>query len=278
MNPIVRRRAALVAALAVVVTSFGAPAARAFDCGDPVVVVEVAGSGNGLGPAILFTRLLTDGIAPAVPAGAVEIIQVGAEGHTLGYPAIGFPYSDRWFGLWGTPSQRIENYNESVEEGVVALEHVVAGRYLVSIEGCRPTFVLVGYSQGAQVVRGALPGLEAYQASIAAVVLIADPTFDPADPSIKFGGALGPPSDGRVGFMTVLGGDPVDLPAWAAARATSVCVRSDPVCQQFANAFLAPIAALKFVLSPFHIWGYTSGVLSPAASLVGHEVLSAIGP
>jgi hypothetical protein len=271
------RRLAAFTALALALTSLAAPAAVALDCHDRVVVVQVAGSGNGLGPAILFTRLLADGIAPVVPAGDVDVIQLGAEGHTLGYPAIGFPYSDRWFGLWGTPGQRIDNYLASVDQGVAALEHVVAGRYLTSVAGCRPAFVLVGYSQGAQVVRGALAELGDFRDAIAAVVLIADPTFDPADGSAKFGGSLGPPSPSRVGFMTVLGEDALGLPEWAADRATSICVRTDPVCQQVDNALLAPITALKFVLSPFHIWGYTSGVLAPAAGLVGHEVVVAIG-
>jgi len=274
---ITRQRITAVIALVLALGSLAAPAAVALECQGQVVVVQVAGSGNGLGPAILFTRLFSDGIAPVVPATDVEVIQLGAEGHTLGYPAIGFPYSNRWFGLWGTPSQRIDNYNASVGLGVVALEHVVAGRYLTSVAGCRPAFVLVGYSQGAQVVRGALPDLGEYEDAIAAVVLIGDPTFDPADGSAKFGGSLGPPSEHRVGFMTVLGQDPMGLPEWAAGRSTSVCVRSDPVCQQLDNVLLAPITALKFVLSPFHIWGYTSGVLSPAAGLVGHEVVVSVG-
>ena len=93
--------------------------------------------------------------------------------------------------------------------------------------GRRTLVVLVGYSQGAEVVHRAINeravGVSGY---LAGVALIADPWFDPTAPSVHFMGSF---DSGRHGVRRPLRGGPVL--AWAADQTVSVCNENDIVCQ-----------------------------------------------
>jgi Ca2+-binding RTX toxin-like protein/lysophospholipase L1-like esterase len=127
------------------------------------------------------------------------------------YPAV--PVSEA---ISGDP-----DYFESVDAGKANTTLVVA----VVAEQCGDAtrIVLVGYSQGADVARRGAGFVDPDdEASIAALVLIADPQHDPDAGGYRVGGA---PSDkgGIIGREAP--------PDWLRDRTTHVCVDHDLVCQ-----------------------------------------------
>jgi hypothetical protein len=128
-------------------------------------------------------------------------------------------------------------------------------------------FVLLGYSQGADVVRNIVCKLSAAErARIAQVVLFGDPHFSPVEPGIELAGThqdhgyLGPfgsllPSSNLIGTMT--------------PHVLSFCDFGDPVCQTHGG-----IINLNFLDSTNPHYLYASHALD-AARITARNVLAA---
>ncbi len=191
---------ALLLVAALLVPSFG----QRDGCAD-VFVVGVRGSGqSGYGQQV---------------SGAIDVIveQIVSSGRTvtdvpLEYPAISVSDS---FGLVLING----DYDRSVERGVQELRSVLAQE---SVRCGASSIVLVGYSQGAQVIKEAVAG-SVPDVRIGALVLLADPTRDPSQPGVT---RIGAPSTARGGSFGPLG-----LPEHLRPLTIDVCVLGDVVCE-----------------------------------------------
>ena len=203
-----------------IVTHGEAASGAAVDCGGDLLAVGLRGSGQkdwegppgftgfGSQSGAVGERLL----ARSALAG-VDLIVDPVDG----YPASGI---DEWITL-GIFFDRNE-YRQSRELGVVSLNNVLT-TYSAQCGTDGPSVILVGFSQGADVItsflneHGYRPEIE-YQ--IAAIVLIADPHFDPSAPITKIGSF---DSDNGI-----LGSG--SIPAAYNSRTISACNDRDPVC------------------------------------------------
>lgn len=119
-------------------------------------------------------------------------------------------------------------YRTSVREGVRSAVRNIAD--LVAL--CpHSDLVLAGYSQGAQVTRGALKHLRAAQfhKRIAAVILFGDPLFNPFERVMKSGGY----EDNRRGILLQLHQPTTPFDPAYADKVVSSCHRFDVICQGF---------------------------------------------
>jgi len=141
---------------------------------------------------------------------------------TLEYPAISISDS---FGLVLLNGE----YDESVQTGAHSLRFVIDE---ISTE-CRETqIVLVGYSQGAQVIKVAMENTLP-EVRIAAVALLADPTREPSQPGVF-----------RLGGVTGLRGGsfgPILLPGYLRPVTVDVCAVEDSICESGGFGFAAHI-------------------------------------
>jgi len=180
-----------------------APASVPATCAD-VVVVGVAGSGQ------------TPGTGPQVGSLAAAIAEgMGRAGRTIEVAAVDYPAVDlaASFGLALFDGR----YEESVAVGAERLSLLIG-----ELGRCAGTrLVIVGYSQGAEVVKRAL-GSVVPEAPIEVVVLIADPTRDPAQAGVVR--VAGAPDD-REGSLGALA-----VPARWARQTIDVCTVGDVVC------------------------------------------------
>jgi hypothetical protein len=202
-------------AVAALVLSLLLPVTYAPDPCPDVHIIGVRGSGqSGYGEQVAG---MVDATVEAVTAQGRSVVF-----ESLPYPAISITDS---FGLVLLNG----DYERSVLAGVDAL-----GASLESITASCPRsdLVLVGYSQGAQVIKRAL---EASQPDhrIASVVLLADPTRDPGQRGIL---RLGDPSVEREGSF-----GPVALPDHIRTVAIDVCAVGDAVCERGRNDLRAHI-------------------------------------
>jgi Cutinase/von Willebrand factor type A domain len=198
-------------ALCLLVSAFETvvPASAASRCPEAARVIAVRGSGErGNGDPGKTVGSFVEELAAQADPGAVASMG-------LPYPAIGL----RWSSVVGNPD-RASEYRSSVERGVINLANRVRER-IARCPGAK--LVLVGYSQGAQVVHEALPRLVSLAPNIGAVVLFGDPLFDSgargavaARPGRQRHGVLWPPKHG--------------LPA-AFAHLLSYCQHGDVACQ-----------------------------------------------
>jgi hypothetical protein len=222
--------AALVALSSLALHEGSAGAAGPGRCVEAVRVIAVRGSGEpdygGPGKTVgTFVKQLE---AQADP-GAVN-------GEGLGYPAVSVIPSKPAlaFGILAGPGgkaivvgHKAAEYRRSVEAGVANLVDVVKAR----VKHCSGVkLVLSGYSQGAQVVREALPKLSSLAAHIGGVVLFGDPGFDPHSRA-----AEGTFSKRRHG---ILGLPDHDFPA-AFGHLVSYCRGGDMICQGLPNTTTA---------------------------------------
>jgi hypothetical protein len=140
---------------------------------------------------------------------------------SVDYPAIGVDDAAR-----GLLDARSATYGASVSAGVAALTDLVAS----TREACPDSIlVLVGYSQGAEVIRRALVGGDiAEGGNVAASILIADPRFDAGDASLGVS-LRGSFQENRRGIRATRYSPPI--PEWAAPRTFSLCNDGDIVCQ-----------------------------------------------
>lgn len=203
-------------------------------CAD-VFVIGVRGSGEdrlitdaerGFGTRAVA---LLDAAADALVARGIRIAAASVD-----YPAIGVDDAAR-----SVFSFEPDGYGDSVDAGVADL-----GRLVTAVRVACPGAVLVlaGYSQGAEVIRTALSrGVVVADHDIAAVVLVSDPVFNPAD--ARFGVNLrGTYSSSRTGVRR----STVSLvsPTGIADRTFSLCNAGDIVCQMYRGPL--PLALLDW--------------------------------
>lgn len=214
----------------------GASAATA-RCVEDARVIAVRGSGepdNGgagrtVGPFIKQLETQAD-------PGAVN-------GEGLDYPAVPVIPSKKTllFGLLGGPiafvnlvaeqaAQKKIQYDRSVGQGVANLVDVVKAR---ASRCARVKLVLAGYSQGANVIRDALPKLTGLAPQIGAVILFGDPEFDPHSAAAVKAGGYNPSRHG------VLGLPKSDFPTVFQPHLASYCRDGDLICQGFPNTTAA---------------------------------------
>lgn len=192
-----------------------AEAASGLNCHPDVWVIGVRGSGEK--PNRSPGRTVGDFIDRL--RSRADKGKVGSEG--LEYPAVAV--IDWRLAVFGAGKKRFE-YELSVDHGVARLIKEVFER----ANTCkRQRLVLAGYSQGAEVVRDALPHLTGIAGRIGAVVLFGDPRFDPHSRALR----RGTYSERRHG---VLGLPKHDFPA-AFDHVVTYCRDGDLICQGLPN-------------------------------------------
>lgn len=205
----------MVTALALVLALLSPPASAVDPCVD-VHIVGVRGSGQSAGYG--------DQAAGVVSAIEAALIGRGfsVTSEPLDYPAISVSDSLGLVLLTGA-------YDASVSTGAESLR--------VTLDATQPVcpsteFVLVGYSQGAQVIKKTLAGVQP-TVRIAGVVLLADPTRDATQRGIV---RLGDPSAERDGAFGAIA-----LPHHVSAVAVDVCAAGDGVCERGRQSFAAHV-------------------------------------
>ena len=201
--------AALVAVLLVPV-SYGSDV-----CAD-VYVIGARGSGqpDGFGPQ---AGPVVDSIEASLQGRGLTV-----ESAPLDYPAISVSDS---FGLVLLTG----DYARSVRAGVIEL---IAEMTRVARECPESDLVLVGYSQGAQVIKVALEELPPIH-RISGIVLLADPTRDRNQIGIA---RLGDPSVERSGSF-----GPVALLDHFRSVAVDICAAGDGVCDRGRSSLVAHV-------------------------------------
>jgi len=181
------------------------------DCGRDAWVIGVRGSGEDKnGKPGKTVQSFIDKLDVPAPDG-----ELGSSG--LFYP--GVPVID-WVLRTGGPGVKKVQYDRSVESGVDALVNEVKRRGGTCAD---QKLVLAGYSQGAQVIREALPRLQAWAGHVKAVVLFGDPGFNPDSKAIK----RGTYDNNRHG---ILGAAP-EFPDSFVKRVITYCRDGDLICE-----------------------------------------------
>lgn len=181
---------------------------------------------------------------------AASIRQTGRTvgSHSLDYPAISISDS---FGLVLLNG----DYNRSVSAGVGAL---TSDLDVIRRECPLTQIVLVGYSQGSQVIKNAMKDRAPID-RVAAVVLLADPTREITQRGVV---RLGSGLEGSGAFGSIM------LPDHLRTVALDVCAVGDGVCG--VGSFLAHIDGYEILAGPIarHILGelpaYGRGFLRPS--------------
>jgi pimeloyl-ACP methyl ester carboxylesterase len=169
---------------------------------------QPAGYGAQVGPVVEAVERVASATGRSVDSVALE------------YPALSLADS---FGL----ALFTGEYDASVRAGADALVAEI-GDIATACPGTR--FVLVGYSQGAQVIKAALADAPPTE-RIGGVVLLADPTRDPDQRGII---RLGDPTAERAGAFGA-----VPLPDHLRSVAVDVCAAGDGVCERGRRDLLA---------------------------------------
>ncbi len=259
------RPIAVVAALCLV-GSFAASARATvsdFAPGDAcpdVLVIGARGSGQEDGSGGVPDNSSTLGLGHEVYGFASHLADVLApQGKSVGawsnaYPAI--PLSEY---LNGNP-----DLFESVEMGRTNTRVMVA--YVATTCGARTRIVLVGYSQGAMVARDGADFVRSQDRNrIAALVLIADPGYDPTANGVRIGDPA-PDTGGLLGR--------VPPPSWIQQRTAYVCLANDVVCQSETVTDLLENLVLA-AGTTIHTTGYQDPLLQAAtATIVAPWVLA----
>lgn len=203
----------MVSTLALVLTLLAPFVSTSDGCAD-IHIVGVRGSGQSAGFGEQVGRVVV-GIEAALAARGINVTS-----EALDYPAISVTDS---FGLVLVTG----DYDRSVSAGVDALRSTLG----TTASSCpTPEFLLVGYSQGAQVIKTALAGVQP-TIPIAGVVLLADPTRDATQTGIV---RLGDPALERDGAFGAIA-----LPHHLSAVAIDVCAVGDGVCERGRQSFTA---------------------------------------
>ena len=171
-----------------------------------VTIVGVAGSGqSGFGTQV-------EGVVDAIAASATAE-GLFVESEALDYPAISVSDS---LGLVLFTGE----YAESVESGVSELRRLLSA-LAADCPSTEP--VIVGYSQGAEVIKRAFVGDPAPSGS-GSIVLLADPTRDPDQAGVL---RLGDPAAERPGAFGA-----VSIPSAIRPLVIDVCAPGDGVCER----------------------------------------------
>jgi len=215
--------------------------AQASACPD-VQIVGVRGSGQtGYGQQVA-------GVVAPLERNIAETGR-SVSARPLDYPAISVSDS---FGLVLLNGE----YDASVRRGADSLRIVIEE---ISTECHETQIVLVGYSQGAQVIKVAMENtLPEFR--IAAVGLLADPTREPSQPGVL-----------RLGGVTGLQGGsfgPILLPGYLRPVTVDVCALEDSICEGGGFGFVAHIEgyaefseAVAVRLMPFIVAHRVSGLV-----------------
>jgi predicted esterase len=197
-----------------------------------IQIFGVRGSGetaggpyNGFGQTVQNVYARINNIAAFSYGGASVSAQA------IDYPAVAVGDG---FSSYGTV------YRGSVDAGIVALDAALA-RYRSGLCSTITSTIVIGYSQGAQVVGDALASLpkNLRQINIAAVVLIADPRFNGVDQRMTLGEINSQNSSGIDfgNYDSRENGIAQRLSPWASPRVwptnmslISLCQANDPVC------------------------------------------------
>ncbi|WP_299576229.1 cutinase family protein [uncultured Williamsia sp.] len=143
--------------------------------GDPAVAPQQYGAGRSDGyEGPLLSRLLTATYRDDRSIAAVPVVTTGP-----GYRAVSVPE--------GTANH---SFGASIASGVAAVIARYDAAAAAGGPGCRPKAVLIGYSQGAAVVRAAAVVL-APRRVVSAVMLFGDPQQRPSAPGVVGAGSTG---------------------------------------------------------------------------------------
>ncbi len=235
-----RTRLALLMILLLLATCLAAalaPAAHAADSCVDVRFVAVRGSGEAGGAAGATATQQYNDIKPSLPGGTTSKLS------GIVYPALPDNLED--INL-GNAAQMLATYNASEAAGVANL-----GAYLAGQAGCiaqGEQWVLLGFSQGAQVVEDVIASgsLSAAQlGAIAAVLVIASPMFNSAE---SFDTGTFQP--GTNGLFSLIGATrPLGALGAVSGRITAFCDAHDIVCQGLSGADAAVHDGLRYVSS-----------------------------
>jgi len=177
-----------------------------------VIVIGARGSGEAMAAATHGVGPEVDGFVAGLRLYLGRSVRVRVDDDV--YPAAAI-----------SPTLTItSSFATSVQDGTAAADRLVAK----DVKACpHSAIVLAGYSQGAEVVHQAALGLTRAQGRhVTAIVLLADPLRDSADPAAAneltddYAGA--PHGDGVFGARL--------LPQWAHGRAAQFCTVLDAVC------------------------------------------------
>lgn len=205
----------IVTALALVLALLSPPASAVNPCVD-LHIVGVRGSGQSVGYGDQ-TGGVVDALETALIGRGFSVTS-----KPLDYPAISVSDSLGLVLLTGA-------YDASVSAGADALRATLDA----TEPACPSTeFVLVGYSQGAQVIKNTLANVQP-SVRIAGVVLLADPTRDATQRGIV---RLGDPLAERDGAFGAIA-----LPHHVSAVAVDVCAAGDGVCERGRQGFTAHV-------------------------------------
>jgi len=201
--------------LALLLALLSPPASATDQCVD-VHIIGIRGSGQAAGYGDQAAGVV-DGLEAALMGRGISVTA-----EPLEYPAISVSDSLGLVLLTGA-------YDASVGAGTDALRGALAATDSL----CPSTeFVLVGYSQGAQVIKRALADIPP-SVPIAGVILLADPTRDAAQRGIV---RLGDPVAERDGAFGAIA-----LPHHVSAVAVDVCAAGDGVCERGRQSFTAHV-------------------------------------
>lgn len=185
--------------------------------GDPVVAPQQYGTTRSDGyEGPLLSTLLTATYRDDTSIAAVPVVTTGP-----GYRAVSVPE--------GTANR---SFGVSIASGVAA---VIARYDAVSAAGgfgCRPKAVLVGYSQGAAVVRAAAVAL-APRRAVTAVMLFGDPQQRPSAPGVVGAGSTGSGVWRDPGVALASGVSTVGIETYyqlPGLQRWALCHDRDPVC------------------------------------------------
>jgi hypothetical protein len=131
-----------------------------------------------------------------------------------GYPAVSVPW-------------KLARYTSSVSDGVAS---ILADLPALHASCPNSYFVVAGYSQGADVVRRALPNLDPSRNRIMTVKLFGDPNWRPGEAGVRQSGDFGFTNTGIATLAGKLRRAPA-VPASFVNRLDSWCKAADPVCQ-----------------------------------------------
>ena len=200
------------------------------------VIIGAAGSGQrddvlGVGPQV----------ASVVEAFEVRLLEEPSATLEVGFTALDYPAPGLLDGgLLGFLGNSI---SDSIDDG----SDTLVGFVSAIVDRCDdPAIYLVGYSQGASVVRSAVGQLTVEsQAAVAGVVVLADPNRDADDPLAQsLTNEIDPALATDIASHTrdgVLGG--MAVPDWLTGSFYSGCARRDAICNFNLGDLLATDAA-----------------------------------